>query len=223
MLKGWRLQSSVVLVLLCVSEPRKALRDQDVSLCSPGSSEAGGQGASGGWADGARYRDAGERPGGAEEEGPRDWSTPPKWGQRPLFTGELKKLGDDTEMNRGVRTEQLRMNESVVEKQPLLFSNSGKGCWALFSTHLLLFLTQAAPLLCVPLATGWHNRGVGLPEEAFGGARRALSQLRSRVEDVCREEADQIGRAGVERRNPPRKINLKLSDVKNAPSLLHYF
>lgn len=185
MLKGWRLQSSVVLVLLCVSEPRKALRDQDVSLCSPGSSEAGGQGASGGWADGARYRDAGERPGGAEEEGPRDWSTPPKWGQRPLFTGE-----------------QLRMNESVVEKQPLLFSNSGKGCWALFSTHLLLFLTQAAPLLCVPLATGWHNRGVGLPEEAFGGARRALSQLRSRVEDVCREEADQIGRAGVERRNP---------------------
>lgn len=61
--------------------------------CSPGSSEAGGQGASGGWANGARHRGAGERPGGAEEEGPRDQSTPPKWGQRPRFTGEQEKLG----------------------------------------------------------------------------------------------------------------------------------
>lgn len=62
-----------------------------VSLCSPGPSEAGGQGASGGGADGARHRDAGERAGGAEEEGPGDQSSPPKWGQRPLFTGELEK------------------------------------------------------------------------------------------------------------------------------------
>lgn len=68
-------------------------RDQEVSLSAPGSSEAGGQGAGGGWADGAPHRDAGERPGGAAEEGPGDQSSPPKWGQRPLFTGELEELG----------------------------------------------------------------------------------------------------------------------------------
>uniref|UniRef100_H3DN94 Uncharacterized protein n=1 Tax=Tetraodon nigroviridis TaxID=99883 RepID=H3DN94_TETNG len=55
--------------------------------------------------------------------------------------------------------------------------------------------TQAAPLLCVPLAAGWHNRGAGWPSEAFGAARRALSRLRSRMEEVCREEVDHISRA----------------------------
>lgn len=67
-----------------------------------------------------------------------------------------------------------------------------------FIFHLAyLSLTQAAPLLCVPLATGWHNRGVGLPTEALGAARRALSLLRNRVEEVCREEVERISRAGM--------------------------
>ncbi|XP_047434237.1 E3 ubiquitin/ISG15 ligase TRIM25-like isoform X2 [Mugil cephalus] len=54
---------------------------------------------------------------------------------------------------------------------------------------------QAAPLLCVPLATGRHPRALGLPTEAFSGARRALCHLRSRMEEVCREEVDKISRA----------------------------
>nr|XP_046229715.1 E3 ubiquitin/ISG15 ligase TRIM25-like isoform X2 [Scatophagus argus] len=53
---------------------------------------------------------------------------------------------------------------------------------------------QAAPLLCVPLATGRHSRALSLPTEAFSGARRALCHLRSRMEEVCREEVDKICR-----------------------------
>lgn len=56
-----------------------------------------------------------------------------------------------------------------------------------------LLPAQAAPLL----ATGWHNRGGGSPTEAFAFARRALSHLRSRVEEVCREEVEKISRAGA--------------------------
>nr|XP_020499484.1 E3 ubiquitin/ISG15 ligase TRIM25-like isoform X3 [Labrus bergylta] len=54
---------------------------------------------------------------------------------------------------------------------------------------------QAAPLLCVPLSTGRHSRALSLPSEAFSGARRALCHLRSRMEEVCREEVDKISRA----------------------------
>ncbi|XP_051240389.1 E3 ubiquitin/ISG15 ligase TRIM25 isoform X1 [Dicentrarchus labrax] len=54
---------------------------------------------------------------------------------------------------------------------------------------------QAAPLLCIPLTTGRHSRVFSLPTEAFSGARRALCHLRSRMEEVCREEVDKISRA----------------------------
>ncbi|XP_033478820.1 E3 ubiquitin/ISG15 ligase TRIM25-like isoform X2 [Epinephelus lanceolatus] len=54
---------------------------------------------------------------------------------------------------------------------------------------------QAAPLLCVPLTTGRHSRALSLPTEGFSGARRALCHLRSRMEEVCREEVDKISRA----------------------------
>uniref|UniRef100_A0A665VZL9 E3 ubiquitin/ISG15 ligase TRIM25-like n=1 Tax=Echeneis naucrates TaxID=173247 RepID=A0A665VZL9_ECHNA len=59
------------------------------------------------------------------------------------------------------------------------------------SAHFL----QAAPLLCTPLTAGRHSRALSLPTEAFSGARRALCHLRSRVEEVCREEVDKISRA----------------------------
>lgn len=58
-------------------------------------------------------------------------------------------------------------------------------------------MTQAAPPLSVPLTNGWHSRAVCLPSEAFGSARRALSHLCSRLEEVCREEVDKISRAGM--------------------------
>ncbi|XP_026216613.1 E3 ubiquitin/ISG15 ligase TRIM25-like isoform X2 [Anabas testudineus] len=54
---------------------------------------------------------------------------------------------------------------------------------------------QAAPLLCIPLTAGRHCRTLGLPSEAFSGARRALCHLRSHIEEVCREEVDKISRA----------------------------
>ncbi|XP_029283213.1 E3 ubiquitin/ISG15 ligase TRIM25-like [Cottoperca gobio] len=54
---------------------------------------------------------------------------------------------------------------------------------------------QAAPLLRVPLAAGRHSRALGLPTEGFSCARRALSHLRSRMEEVCGEEVDKISRA----------------------------
>ncbi|XP_034397907.1 E3 ubiquitin/ISG15 ligase TRIM25-like isoform X3 [Cyclopterus lumpus] len=54
---------------------------------------------------------------------------------------------------------------------------------------------QAAPPLCVPLTPGRHSRALSLPTEGFSGARRALCHLRSRLEEVCREEVDKISRA----------------------------
>ncbi|KAM3865102.1 E3 ubiquitin/ISG15 ligase TRIM25-like [Diretmus argenteus] len=54
---------------------------------------------------------------------------------------------------------------------------------------------QAAPLLCVSLATDRRSRALGLPTEAFSAARRALCHLRGRMEEVCREEVDKISRA----------------------------
>ncbi|XP_056266289.1 E3 ubiquitin-protein ligase RNF135-like isoform X2 [Pseudoliparis swirei] len=54
---------------------------------------------------------------------------------------------------------------------------------------------QAAPPLCVPLPPGRHSRALSLPPEGFSGARRALCALRSRMEEVCREEVDKVSRA----------------------------
>ncbi|CAJ1052921.1 E3 ubiquitin/ISG15 ligase TRIM25-like isoform X5 [Xyrichtys novacula] len=54
---------------------------------------------------------------------------------------------------------------------------------------------QAAPPLCVALSTGRHSRALSLPTEAFSGTRRVLCHLRSRMEEVCREEVDKISRA----------------------------
>ncbi|XP_014040532.1 E3 ubiquitin-protein ligase TRIM47 isoform X2 [Salmo salar] len=55
---------------------------------------------------------------------------------------------------------------------------------------------QAAPLLCVLPPTGRHPRApLILPAEGFSAARRALSHLRARMEELCREEVDKISRA----------------------------
>ncbi|XP_061587589.1 E3 ubiquitin/ISG15 ligase TRIM25-like isoform X2 [Cololabis saira] len=64
-----------------------------------------------------------------------------------------------------------------------------------------LFL-QAAPLLCVPLTTDRPSRVFSLSTEAFSGARRALCNLRSRMEEVCREEVDNISHAVTENHAP---------------------
>ncbi|XP_077461519.1 E3 ubiquitin/ISG15 ligase TRIM25-like [Stigmatopora argus] len=55
---------------------------------------------------------------------------------------------------------------------------------------------QAAPLLCLPIpATTRPLVASNTPAEAFSGARKVLGRLRSRLEDVCREELDSISRA----------------------------
>ncbi|XP_038146574.1 E3 ubiquitin/ISG15 ligase TRIM25-like [Cyprinodon tularosa] len=59
-------------------------------------------------------------------------------------------------------------------------------------------LSQAAPLLCIPPITDQHYKTFSLPAEAFSDARKALSHLRSCIEDVCREQVDKISRAGNE-------------------------
>ncbi|XP_029605001.1 tripartite motif-containing protein 16-like [Salmo trutta] len=52
---------------------------------------------------------------------------------------------------------------------------------------------QAAPLLCVLPPTGRHPRApLILPAQGFSAARRALSHLRARMEELCREEVDKI-------------------------------
>ncbi|XP_030592785.1 E3 ubiquitin/ISG15 ligase TRIM25-like isoform X2 [Archocentrus centrarchus] len=53
---------------------------------------------------------------------------------------------------------------------------------------------QAAPLLCIPVATAQDSSALSLPTDAFSGARRALCHLRSHIEEVCREEVDKITR-----------------------------
>lgn len=57
-------------------------------------------------------------------------------------------------------------------------------------------LSQAAPLLCIPLGADRPPRAFILPTEAFSDARKALSHLRSSIEDVCREEVERISRVG---------------------------
>ncbi|XP_052363581.1 E3 ubiquitin-protein ligase TRIM47-like isoform X2 [Oncorhynchus keta] len=52
---------------------------------------------------------------------------------------------------------------------------------------------QEAPLLCVLPPTG--GAPLILPAEGFSAARRALSHLRARMEELCREEVDKINHA----------------------------
>ncbi|XP_071031494.1 E3 ubiquitin/ISG15 ligase TRIM25-like isoform X3 [Oncorhynchus clarkii lewisi] len=55
---------------------------------------------------------------------------------------------------------------------------------------------QEAPLLCVLPPTGLRPRApLILPAEGFSAARRALSHLRARMEELCREEVDKISHA----------------------------
>ncbi|KAF3852861.1 hypothetical protein F7725_006216 [Dissostichus mawsoni] len=54
--------------------------------------------------------------------------------------------------------------------------------------------SAAAPLLCVPLSSR-PSLSLSLPPEGFSGARRALSRLRSRLEELCREEGEKISHA----------------------------
>ncbi|XP_039650868.1 E3 ubiquitin/ISG15 ligase TRIM25-like isoform X2 [Perca fluviatilis] len=65
----------------------------------------------------------------------------------------------------------------------------------LLQTEDTAHFLQVAPLLCVPLSTSLHSRALSLPLEGFSGAWGALCHLRSRVEEVCREEVDKISRA----------------------------
>ncbi|XP_032419166.1 E3 ubiquitin/ISG15 ligase TRIM25-like [Xiphophorus hellerii] len=67
-------------------------------------------------------------------------------------------------------------------------------------------LTQAAALLCIPVAADRPPGTFSLAPEAFSDARRALSHLRSCIEDVCREEVDRIGRVGHENCVPAREL-----------------
>ncbi|CAJ1052923.1 E3 ubiquitin/ISG15 ligase TRIM25-like isoform X3 [Xyrichtys novacula] len=80
---------------------------------------------------------------------------------------------------------------------------------------------QAAPPLCVALSTGRHSRALSLPTEAFSGTRRVLCHLRSRMEEVCREEVDKISRAVNENYVSGAecmKENLKPQHMKHPPS-----
>lgn len=55
-----------------------------------------------------------------------------------------------------------------------------------------------ASLLRVPPTADQPCAVISLPTEAFSGARRALGNLRSRVEEVCMEEVDKISYAGTQ-------------------------
>ncbi|RVE75940.1 hypothetical protein OJAV_G00003820 [Oryzias javanicus] len=59
--------------------------------------------------------------------------------------------------------------------------------------------SQMASRLCVPPTADQPSAAISLPTEAFSAARRALGNLRSRVEEVCREEVDRITHAGSHR------------------------
>ncbi|XP_076026829.1 E3 ubiquitin/ISG15 ligase TRIM25-like [Genypterus blacodes] len=54
---------------------------------------------------------------------------------------------------------------------------------------------QAAPLLCMPLVISRPSRALSLPTETFSTGRKALCHLRSRMEELCREEVDKISRS----------------------------
>ncbi|XP_057700420.1 E3 ubiquitin/ISG15 ligase TRIM25-like [Corythoichthys intestinalis] len=66
---------------------------------------------------------------------------------------------------------------------------------------------QAAPLLCLPVPAATRPLVTSnTPAEAFSGARKVLGRLRSRLEEICREEVDSISRAGV--------VNMAAENVK---------
>ncbi|KAF7652582.1 hypothetical protein LDENG_00095170 [Lucifuga dentata] len=94
---------------------------------------------------------------------------------------------------------------------------------------------QAAPLLCIPLTTGRHSRALGPPTETFSGARRALCHLRSRTEEVCREEVDKISCAvnenyvsgtecvkAVPPSFPPSSLSLQPADQRMRSTFLKF-
>ncbi|XP_072240720.1 E3 ubiquitin/ISG15 ligase TRIM25-like isoform X1 [Leuresthes tenuis] len=83
----------------------------------------------------------------------------------------------------------------LLEKDLLELRRRDEEISQLLQTEDSAHFLQAAPLLCVPLTADQHSRASGLPTEAFSGARRALCHLRSRIEEVCREEVDKISRA----------------------------
>lgn len=83
------------------------------------------------------------------------------------------------------------INESVR------FSRGRAKC-VIFRSFVFVFPPQAAALLCIPVAADRPPGTFSLAPEAFSDARRALSHLRSCIEDVCREEVDRIGRVGME-------------------------
>lgn len=71
----------ILMVLYCTL-------DYFIFMCAVGSSEAGGKRASRGGEGRAQHRDAGERPGGVEEERRGDQSAGANRGQRTFPTGE---------------------------------------------------------------------------------------------------------------------------------------
>ncbi|XP_030638690.1 E3 ubiquitin/ISG15 ligase TRIM25-like [Chanos chanos] len=54
---------------------------------------------------------------------------------------------------------------------------------------------QMAPLLCMLPIKGRRPRSVEVSTEGFSAARKALSHLRARIEELCREEVEKIGKA----------------------------
>ncbi|CAG5928824.1 unnamed protein product [Menidia menidia] len=92
-----------------------------------------------------------------------------------------------------------------LEKDLLVLRRRDEEISQLLQTEDSAHFIQAAPLLCVPLTADLHSRAYCLSTEAFSGARRALCHLRSRVEEVCREEVDKVSRAVNENCAPGRR------------------
>lgn len=55
-------------------------------------------------------------------------------------------------------------------------------------------LIQSAPLLLLPVSCSGPAQLRELPSDVFSGAQRALCHLRSRLEELCREEVDDINK-----------------------------
>ncbi|XP_056136226.1 E3 ubiquitin-protein ligase TRIM47-like isoform X2 [Lampris incognitus] len=81
---------------------------------------------------------------------------------------------------------------------------------------------QTSPLLCVPFATGRRPRALSLPTEAFSAARKALYHLRSRMEEVSREEVDKISRAVVPVSFPLSTLSLQPADQRMRAAFLRF-
>ncbi|KAG7491447.1 hypothetical protein MATL_G00003790 [Megalops atlanticus] len=101
---------------------------------------------------------------------------------------------------------------------------------------------QSASLLCVLPASGRRPRAAEISTECFSAARRALSHLRARMEELCREEVEKITRAvsqnvyqlpgndslkGAEKTVAPcpfplSPLSLQLSDQRTRENFLRY-